>query len=457
MDEMAAARGQRVELVPPREMVALAENAFLARNIMFEDLKKKFPNLTQRQIKSTIAEIMRKGTAAQGNPAVLAYLEKDAINLLYKDAQEVARQEEKNGSIIAQLEQKAKELKSKGDRVDSFVISSHSDGSNLTGETANRLSANDLYHLKQEQPQLFDSARHVLLLGCYNLTKPNHKAWRHDLFPFASMLAGFGIRAPSRFDETSANFIRQMMSTAEKLDRQLIPAKNNLDPALVSSTFLGLNSFTTKDHPGLADYCGEIVEGQPGTWTHDCDEQWSDLYKKIDKMRPYWSLRNPREDPLDGGQMRNFYNTLQLACPAQEAKSERNDWKASERMRITFRENAIRLLYWWNIQSNFATYFEKEINLMNRLLAKYGVENTMPLLDGNASRVSFVNAYHSIREKLNNQPNPQKYFEDLYYPLLLLKGENTVAEGEKLTVAETLKRNAIPFNWIEGTTVMGKR
>ncbi|WP_214679938.1 hypothetical protein, partial [Escherichia coli] len=89
------------------------------------------------------------------------------------------------------------------------ILSSHSDGSNLTGETSNRLSANEMVRLNQEEPELFGHARHVLLMGCYGMSRPHHEAWRHDLFPNASLLAGFGEKAPSRFDHTSAKFIRE--------------------------------------------------------------------------------------------------------------------------------------------------------------------------------------------------------------------------------------------------------
>ena len=57
--------------------------------------------------------------------------------------------------------------------------------------------------------------------------------------------------------------------------------------------------------------------------------------------------------------------------------------------------------------------------------------------------------------ELRRRSPPLAYeFERLYGPLLSLKGEDTVAAGEKLSVAATLERGAIPFNWIEGTTVL---
>jgi hypothetical protein len=161
---------------------------------------------------------------------------------------------------------------------------------------------------------------------------------------------------------------------------------------------------------------------------------------------------------VGGGELRNFYNTLQAACPAQEADSEKDDWRNSERLRVTLRENVIRLIFWWNVQQNFSTYFESDLRAMSARLSAAGVWSTMPRLDGAASRVDFVASYNKIDADLRHKdPRLARDFERLYGPLFYLKGEDTVAAGEKLSVEDTLARGAIPFNWIEGTTVLRKR
>jgi len=476
--ETAAARGQRVEMVPPREMIKLAEPMFHKRDGLEEELEQKFPpkksslpNPAKRQeqnelfaeeqslrLRSALYGIIRKGSAWNDDPEIANYVSSARKNELFEMYQKVFQQEQKNGDMFEQLRRKAAELKAKGDRVDSLLLSSHSDGSNLTGETSNRLSANELYQLKKEQPALFDSPRHVWLLGCYDMTRPHHQAWRNDLFPNASMIAGFGVKAPSRFDEKSSNYIRQTSAIADRLDREMAAKGKPLDPAYVGNLFKSLSTFTTEAHPGVVDYCYSVVEGQPGAWSHNCEDQWRELYATKDKMEDYISVLAPREDPpsAGGGVLRAFYNTLQLACPAQEAKSERDHWQQSERLRVTTRENVIRLIFWWNVQHNFSAYFDTDILAMNARLSKAGID-PMPQIDGSLSRVEFVNTYYAIRKRLKDNLSLRKDFESLYDPLLLLKGEDSVAAGEKISVPETLKRNAIPFNWIEGTTVMRKR
>lgn len=459
-EEQAAARGQRVEMVPPREMVPVVESMFRSRDQLQAELERNFPQQNPLILKSAIAGIMREGPSWKGDPAIAGYVGAARMSDLAGQAAKVAALEKQNGDIYDQLKRKAEELKNKGDRVDSVILSSHSDGSNLTGETANRLSANDLYKLRLEEPSLFDSARHVLLMGCYNLTKPNHQAWRYDLFPNASLLAGFGLKAPSRFNNTSASFIRQVMGKAQELDVKLAESGKPLDPGYLTAAFKSLSSFTTSAHPGVVDYCYTMVEGQPGTFAHDCNSQWSELYQRKNVMRDYWSLVSPREDPPSegGGELRAFYNTLQAACPARETPSEMNDWKNSERLRVTLRENVIRLIFWWNVQQNFATYYQSEIATMNARLTAGGVHTPMPKLDGTTSRVSFVNAYNAVDSQLRGRnPLLAQDFERLYSPLFYLRGEDTIAAGQKLSVEDTLSRGAIPFNWIEGTTVLGRR
>jgi hypothetical protein len=458
-EDQAAARGQRLEMVPPKSMIGIAEPMFAKREQLQTQLERQFPNENPLVLKSAVAGIMREGSNWNENADIASFVGAARMDSLSTMAIRVANAEKQNGEMYDQLRRKAIELRAKGDRVDSMILSSHSDGSNLTGETALRLSSNDLGRLKQEQPDLFDNARHVLLLGCYNMTKPNHQAWRYDLFPNASMLAGFGVKAPSRYDNTSPSFIRQTMIRAQQLDEHMAATGRPIDPDTLEKAFKTLSTFTTTAHPGVVDYCYSVVEGQSGTWTHNCDSQWKELYEKKNQMRDYWSLVHPVEDPPSesGGELRAFYNTLQGACPAWEAKSEKDDWQASERLRVSMRENVIRLIFWWNVQHNFGTYYLREIGAMDARLTTGGLPR-MPRLDGTLSRVDFVNAYNSTDSALRRRdPAGARQFEALYGPLFFLKGEDTVAEGEKLTVEGTLARGAIPFNWIEGTTVMGRR
>ncbi len=462
LEEVAASRGQRVEMVPPRELISTAEPMFLKKYQVQSELVKKLspsaPPSDQQlmRIKKAMAGISREGNSWSGDPELLSMIGYNRVSEVHSMAQKVYQAEQRNGDIVAQLRKKSSELRARGDRIDSVVFSSHADGSNLTGETTNRLSSNELFRLKQEQPFLFENARHVLLLGCYNMTKPNHRSWRYDLFPNASMLAGFGVKAPSRFDQKSSNFIRQTLGTADRLDREMARKGRPLDAAYLDSFWQSLSSFTTAKHPGVIDYCGAISEGQPETYTRDCDTQWKDLREKRRLLEPYWSLTEPLEDPptASGGELRNFYNTLQAACPASETPSERDEPRAAERLRVTMREHVIRLIFWWNVQGNFSTYYHTEIEEMNRKLRAAGLWD-MNRLDGTTSRVRFVHEFNAISRELSRTNRYlQADFERLYGPLFYLKGEDTVAGGERLSLDQTLARNAIPFNWIEGSTVM---
>lgn len=454
--KIAAERGQRFEMIPPESTVPEVEPMFRYREKMLGDLITNFPNLDRVQLNVALQSIMRLGAEWRGNPQVATFLGNARMNELRSMTKKIFAAEAARGTLQEQLNKKAAEFKANGDRVDSLILSSHSDGSNLTGETTNRLSANDIGKLKADHPEIFD-ARHVMLMGCYNLTQPNHQVWRYNLFPKASMIAGFGFRAPSRYDPKSAKFITDQMTAAAKLDEQMLATGHALDPELVKATFKALASFTTDRHPGVVDYCYQVVEGKEGTWAHNCDEQWREIYEKKSTMLDYWSPLEPEKDPPQdgGGDLRAYYNLLQMACPAKKVNNPDvvDDPIAAERYRVTARENVIRLLYWWNVQNNFSTYYAGKLQQINEVLIAMDVD-VMPKLDGTLSRVKFVREYHRIMEQTASMPTIQKFFENTYRPLLLLKGEDGVAAGESMSVEATLDRGAIPFNWIEGSTVV---
>ena len=63
-----AARGQRLEMVPPKDMVALVEPMFEKREELQERLHKQFPQQNPLILKSALAGIMRKGASWDGDP-----------------------------------------------------------------------------------------------------------------------------------------------------------------------------------------------------------------------------------------------------------------------------------------------------------------------------------------------------------------------------------------------------
>jgi hypothetical protein len=479
LEDVAAKRGQRVEMVPPREILGVTGPMFEERDALEAKIRQIHPDWTQFQMQSVLSEIMRKGSAYNREPDIADSFASE-MDALRDAAAAVSQQEDRYGSIADQLNAKADELKNAGDSVDSIAFSSHSDGANLTGETSNRLSSSDLYHLKADHPEIFDSPRHVLLLGCYNLTDTNRAHWRYDLFRNASMLAGFGIRAPSRHDPLSARFIRDTMNTADDLDQKMVANDGPLSTGLLEKTFRALRSFTNKRYPGVVDYCGGLIEGIPGGGEESCHEQWQTFFKQDDEIEPdYLDLKTLNKDPPavdDGTGLRAFYTMLQNICPAykDDTLSEREQ-ASNERYRTSVRESVIRLIYWWNVQQNFRTYYENDIARYDSLLSRAGIVTRIPYLDGTVGRVDFVRAYNDLRSEIHRklsaandpdsgvdlyQKRALRQAQDqlkLYTPLFYLEGEDSVGDGEATSVAHTLELGGIPFNWIEGATVLRSR
>jgi hypothetical protein len=489
LKEVAARRGQQVVMVPPENAIPEVEDLFGQRDNLEKQIKARRPDLNKAQIRTIVGEYMRKGLASEKSPDLNNILANE-IESLHRAAQSVSQKEKRLGSVEEQLQAKIRELRAKGQRVDTLVFSAHSDGSNLSGETSNRLSSSAITRIERENPDFFKQPRHVLLLGCYNMTETNHFRWRHELFTNATLIAGFGVRAPSRNNPASSNYIRDVLGAADSLDRKLANS-GPLDAKFVESVFKKLSAVTNTQ--SVIDYCLQIIEGQPGARELSCDEQWKIFKAQADMFHAdYLDLRNLTKDPPqeeEDNELRSFYNTLQNTCPAKNAKNiPDNQKKKAERYRTSVRESIIRLIYWWNVQKNFAVYYDDEILDFHKGLKYFGIKGKMPPLDGSTGRVEFVKAYNAIdraiqdkrweiedarsalgdsssgnyqkRRELDRKERDLQRLENLfkvYYPLYALEGEDTVGDSEKSGPESTLTRGGIPFHWIEPGAVLHSR
>jgi hypothetical protein len=487
LKDVAAKRGQTVEMVPPESFVPQVEDLFRQRDELEKKIKALKPEWNKTQVRTLLSEYMRKGLASEKSTDVNQTLSSE-IESLHRAAMEVSQLEKRLGPVEDQVRAKISEIKTQGKKIDTMVFSAHSDGSNLSGETSLRLSSSGITRLDREFPEAFKEPRHVLLLGCYNMTETNHFRWRHELFTNATLIAGFGVRAPSRNNPASSNYIREVLTTADSLDGKLANS-GPLDPQFVDSVFKKLASVTNTQ--SVIDYCMQIIEGQPNSRKLSCDEQWK-TFRAQSKMfqADYLDLRNMQKDPPRDDQdneLRVFYNTVQSLCPAKDASFIPEKQKAqAERYRTSVEESVIRLIYWWDVQKNFSSYFKKEIDALNAVLPKVGIKKKMPNLDGEVGRIEFIQSYNAVEkairdalweiedekfrlsgststvaerralEKREKEVQRVEAMFKFYYPLYALEGENTVGDSEK-TVEGTLKRGGIPFHWFSTGAVLEER
>jgi hypothetical protein len=470
LKEVGKRRGQEVIMIPPESLIPLAERMFHARDEMEKKVRQLRPNWKDSQVRTQVADFMRHGGASDRDNALTSALSGE-VNTLHRLAMDLSAAESRNGPVEDQLRTKAAELRRQRKRVDTFVFSAHSDGTNLSGESSNRLSSSGVTRLAREFPELFKQPRHVLLLGCYNMTETNHFRWRHDLFSNASLVAGFGVRAPSRYRPISAQYVRDVLNTADALDDQMI-ASGPLDRKYVENVFKKLAAVTNTQ--SVLDYCLGIIEGQPGARSLSCEEQWTVFRGRADTIHlEYLDLRNMTKDPSQDDsvtELRDFYNLVQATCPARNAPQiPRDQVERAERYRTSVRETLIRLIYWWNVQKNFRTYFSREFDELSGALRRAGISETMPALDGTTGRVEFVKRYNAIdraireRKERARSPAEERAARDAeasfryFYPLFALEGEEMVGDTEKSGAESTLSRGGIPFHWIEGGAVLEPR
>jgi hypothetical protein len=494
MREVGLKRGQKVYMVPPEEMIATAEPLFKLRISVEAKIKKLRPDWTKSKVQAAIGDFQRKGAASERDPALSQALSGD-VEELHRETLELDAAEKKLGSLESQIKAMAAKLKAGGHTVDTLALSAHSDGANLSGESTLRLSATDIDRIQQSYPEIFSKPRHVLLLGCYNMTDTAYGRWRHGLFTGASMIAGFGVQAPSRWRESAIKYIGDTLNTADLLDDQMLAKNSPLDPNLISRAFRKFASITNTQ--SVIDYCMNIVEGQPGNARIPCDEQWDSLMHQAKLInQEFLDLKSLQSDPpedVNGGSLRTFLNQLQLTCPASENPNIPAREKAeAERYRASIKESVTRLIFWANVQVNFSTYFEHDIEDTAAMFKQLGLPFKMPILDGTTGRMEFVRAYNETEKSLEamrddiareqrrlatkDRMSPADYdrrrelarkdqyvretyrsFSDLYESIYVLRGDTTVGDGDQSGVESTLRRGGVPFSWIESGTVLKPR
>lgn len=462
--------------IPPLEMIPVGEALFAKRDSLAAKLQAERPEWKKGDVDNAIEEIMRNGGKWQGDPAIA---QKYAIEIkdLFRQTHLLNKAEQEYGTIAEQFEETAKAIRQARGTISSFAISAHADGWNFTGESANRLSWGDLDEVLQRSPGVFRATQNVLLLGCYNMTENNRPHW-NSLFPYATMIAGFGVKAPSRTRAVAREYISQNLDLACKLDNEIGVTGRALDPSLIERAFKRLSSVTGTQ--SVIDYCRQIIEGQPGAGNAlTCDEQWTTILAQAESIQDtYMDLRSLKKNPPSfdsaSSPLRIFYTALQNVCPAKNALQNKGQEKEMEDYRKSIRESVIRLIFWWRVQKNFNTYFANDLAALDKDLEEAGITAAVPPLDGKTGRVEFVKSYNDIQAEMRlkekqlaravqsgdlaarAQWKALQSAKDRFpvlRPLFFLQGEHTVGEGEKISPEETLARDAIPFNWIEGTVL----
>ena len=491
--DSSRACGREPISVPDEKFLALGESVFTQRDALERKIRALRPSWKKNELQNAIVDIMREGPAWKED-ANLAQQLSTEIDYLYRSGQALDKVEREQGTVAEQLKRRVEELRRRGDEVTSISFSAHSDGWNLTGESANRLSGTEIESVLKENPKVFRHVQQVLLLGCYNMTGNNRQHWR-SLFPYATLMGGFGRKAPSRTREIAWKFISDL---ACALDEKMATEGRPLDPAFVREYFKKLAS--VRGTESVIDYCYQIVEGQP-TPPLSCDEQWTIFLAQAEQIQDqYLDLGSLKKDPPAAdsatSELRLFYNVLQGTCPANESPQMSSQVREAEAYRRSFRENVIRLIFWWRVQKNFQTYYAKEISALDRSLQAAGVKMEVmaegggtrfvpaqvPSLDGSLGRVHFVGYYNTIQRGIASRKRElamararrlsdaelaqvnaaqklvQKAEQDfkILYPLYSLQGEQTIGERADPSVEETLQNGAIPFNWIEGTVYGGR-
>jgi hypothetical protein len=475
--KVAQSRRQELVLIPPEEDIRAGDKSGTMRANLIKEIKRA-KGISDAEAGNILSTFFQYGPEGVADADIRRRFSEKAQKL--KDTMiSVIETEQKRGTIGQQINQKMAELKAAGKSVDTFIISAHSDGATLNGETSYMLDQASLGKLKSLHPELFSDPRHVMLLGCYTTTETSSLMWR-ELFPSVTMIAGFDGRAPSRKVAASANFITEVLGTADRLDRENMRRNDPLSAKAVRDALKGLES--VRITASAIDYCTHRVEGLPGSKLN-CDDQWitfTAMTQEID--RRFLNIEAPEEDPprqSDGTVLRSYYNKIQGMCPPENSALVAADKKEEFKLaRDELRDRVLRLLFWWNVQKNYGMFHQEKIKAFAEKLKSAGINEEIPKLDGNLGRKDFIKKIYQIinaiqakdasirAEYQSRKPLPEDADEAAkeQFRLETERLEKAYEENRKLmdSVSETylplmtLQKEGIPGNWIEPDTALSR-
>lgn len=449
---VARNRGQELVLVPPEEDMRPGDNASQARTKLKKELQKIYPDYGYNEMTALLDNVAAYGAGVLENPAAREKIKPAAVKY-QAAAREIQEIEKKRERIDVQISAKLSELKAAGKTVDSLIISGHSNGSAIFGETDHVLTQKEIMKLRSDHPEAFLRARHVMLLGCYTTTEIARVSWR-EIFPNATLIAGFDGQSPGRYLKESRDFVTGVLGTADRLDKENFARSAPHTKEVVDKALRALES--VRNTNSAIDYCTYGIEGIAKRKAK-CDDQWLTYPYFRRDIEARFLGPDATEEPLPGGQgpLRAFYTSLQQLCPVENATvaippDRREEFKA---MRIHDKERTLRLLFWGNVQKNYGVYHAKEIKELEARMKAAGVVAPLPNLDGLQGRKKFLSEVKELvreiskkREVVNEDPKPELELAEiladlqlLYEPLFYLSAE------------------AIPHNWVEAGTASARR
>ena len=443
VQKAAKARGQEVIVIPPETDIPFGNEINNQRKKLVDDIAKKSPEMPRKQIEKIVEKVQLNG-AKELLPEWQKELAPQAEALAI-DSKKLFSLEKERGSVTKQLLKLDSELKTAANELHTLVISGHSNGEKLFGESTYALNHKDLLEIKK-RTSLLPQIQHLLLLGCYTTTPMERNRWKTNFTPNLSLMAGFLGQSPSRYRKVGWDYIEQVMAKAQELDEALEAKQNAVTTDIVQRTFTSLSSFQNTSSPNL-DYCGIVVSKKD--FKESCKVQWELFRNKSIRIgKEYFDLTNPTKEPptdTSNSELREYYNMVQELC----VLDSENYWPKEETLRLKklrtkIRDNAFYLIHWWALQENYRRAHQKDIDALSAKLNEIKLPAKLPSLDGNTSRKDFLSGVQSIQNSI----------------ILAYKSGKISAESSKAALAAlhsayydlmTLSHK-IPPNWIEANT-----
>ena len=345
---------------------------------------------------------------------------------------------------------------------ETLLISGHDGGGSFGGDRGESFSYDELNTLVQENPEVGQNLRVLGLLGC---NTANHSAimkWK-STFPNLAFVAGFDGTAPSETKRSALTYISDTILKSDEILKQT-------DEAKIKSLFENFQYINSLEATLYVDTCPKS-DGPQGQYIFRPKRAQNERFKAFDtsecfakrkeyheKYEPLYQLyfSGDKEIPrkTSGTELRALYQYMRQNEHCFEI----------EKGQVPSPDHLLFMVFYHNVQKNFNSYFEKELNRYFKELSIFGDEVALrKQLEGKKKKLSkdlqrlekYQNnfeLYKKDRSKyLNNQLKELQKENPRFYNLLK-RGEDhqTMSASERASLMREFRRlqsdpNFMPF------------
>ena len=255
---------------------------------------------------------------------------------------------------------------------ETLLISGHDGGGSFGGDRGESFSYDELNTLVQQNPEVGKNLRVLGLLGCNTANHSEIVKWKRT-FPNLAFVAGFDGTAPSETKRAALTYISDTILKSDKILKQT-------DGAKIKRLFENFRYINSLEATLYVDTCPKS-DGPQGQYIFRPKRSQNERFKPFDtsecvaKRKEYHEEYEPlyqqyfsgdKEIPQKtaGTPLRKLYTFMRQNQHCFEV----------EQGQVPTADHLLRMVFYHNVQKNFNSYFEKELNRYFEELAIFSDE-----------------------------------------------------------------------------------